>query len=707
MHPIRLILQWLLAGAAVAITPQSALSAAANPIVMTDDRVADFAKCLATGGEVVLRPDEGPSCAAFRTGARLLDDITPAQRDPAVVCRRDHTGDRRHLPSSIVRQLADLSQPSDTTEIKKMAESKPSKPIRIAPTGIRLIGAIFCGDEMDLSDLNLSYPLVLDLALFRFGVRGENFRTRGNFSLDGSYVFDNLALNGSRIGGSLFARGGYFENVGLSETEVRGSIYFDHSLLDRTALFDRVSAAGDISLLNTALSRVRVHQSNVKGRLELGQSEARCGYSVRGSDIDEIWATNLGFGSVSRSEDISPGAASPPSTAQRGPPLPPVFRYGWSRSQDKDFYKSLMQNASIKTKTDAAQPCETPPIEIAPELLVLDVRARSVCLQSFHWLTSSDSNLQPRSSIILSEVKIAGSMNVNLFPQNASPAQVLPSQRTMRIEGLNVGVLFFDFSDNHHPYETSVDRLQIERVHNSPGLDCSQHATEADSQLPGAGHVTGWLQKNGTLSLQPLTAFIRAFENAGANPTELKVAKAEIEFDRTLQNRNNATAGAWRTKTVPAFLWEDGFRVVIDYLRIAGGWALGLIADHGFRPIKVLFPVLVILVGFWALFRFVFGVVAFLPDKQTELRPIGFTFVFDRLIPIYRLRDENYQIARFYQRGSGPDEKPSSYFWSKPLCVPASPQRTHYTGICLDILKALGIVLAVFLVAALNALVAR
>jgi hypothetical protein len=323
-----------------------------------------------------------------------------------------------------------------------MAESKPSKPIRIAPTGIRLIGAIFCGDEMDLSDLNLSYPLVLDHALFRFGVRGDNFRTRGNFSLDGSYVFDNLALNASRIGGSLFARGGYFENVGLSETEVRGSIHFDHSLLDRTALFDRVSAAGDISLSNTALSRVRVHQSNVKGRLELDQSEARCGYSVRGSDIDEIWATNLGFGTVSKSEDISPAAASQPSTAQRGPPLPPVFRYGWSRSQEKDFYKSLMQNASIKAKTDAAQPCETPPIEIAPELLVLDVRARSVCLQSFHWLTSSDSDLQPRSSIILSEVKIAGSMNVNLFPQNASPAQVLPSQRTMRIEGLNVGCFF-------------------------------------------------------------------------------------------------------------------------------------------------------------------------------------------------------------------------------------------------------------------------
>ncbi len=681
MRSMRFILRWLVVGAALA-APHAALSASANAIVSTGDRVADFAKCLADEREVVLRPDQDPQCVEARTGGKLLDDVTPEQRDPRVVCRSEHRGDRRRLPSDIIRELADPKH-------------------RIAPTGIRLIGAVFCSDEVNLSDLTLPYSLVLDRAMFRFGVRGQNFRTRGNFSLDGSYVFDNLALSGSKIEGSLFARRGYFENVGLVETEVRGSIYFDDSLLEDFVLFDRVTVAGEIRFRNAALSRVRVQQSTIRGRLDFTDSEARCGYTVRGGEIDEIRGTNLGFG-----------------TLAAGPPHP---RYGWARSDDKDYYKTLMQNASIKSAAEAPQAC-APAADFEPELQLVDVRARSFCLQSFHWLASADSKLQPRSAISLTDVKVAGNMNVNLYPprrradreavlgggeSEAAEEQELALQRMLRIAGLNTGVLFFDFSDNDRPYRTSIDRLQMERIHSSIGLDCSRHPTEADSKLPDVSHVTGWLHKNTTLSLQPMTAFIRAFENAGANPTGLKVAKAQIEFDRTLADRNNATAAAWNTKTVPAFLWEDGFRVLVDYLRLAGAWVLGLIADHGFRPVKVLWSVLIILVGFWLLFRFGLGIVAFLPDRQTELRPVGFTFVFDRLIPIYRLREENYQIARFYQRGIGSDERASHYFWRTGPCVPALPWQTHYAGICLDILKALGMVLAVFMIAALNALVQR
>jgi len=699
MHAMRSILRSLVIGAALAV-PHAALSAPTNAIVSTGDRVADFAKCLADEREVVLRPDQDPQCVAARSGGKLLDDITPEQRDPKIVCRSEHAGDRRRLPSDIIRQLADPKH-------------------RIAPTGIRLIGAVFCGDEVNLTDLNLPYSLVLDRSMFRFGVRGQNFRTRGNFSLDGSYVFDNLALSGSKIDGSLFARGGYFENVELVETDVRGSIYFDHSLLERTSVFDRVTTVGDLSFLNAALSQARVQQSKVRGRLDFGDSEARCGYTVRASEIDEIRATNLGFGAFSTAADTG-SAVALPSTARRGPPPLPVFRYGWVRTRDKDFYQSLIQNASIKNQTDAPQACAAPGIEVEPELLVLDTSARSFCLQSFHWLTSPN-NLMPHSAINLSEVKVAGNMNMNLYPprkrsdreavgDNDENEEELASQRMLRIAGLNAGVLFFDFSDNDRPYQTSVDRLQIERIHSSTGLDCNRHPTEADSQLPEAHHVTGWLQKNEkntVQSLQPMSAFIRAFENAGANPTGLKVAKAQIEFDRTLADRNNATAAAWSKKSLLGFLWDDGFRVLVDYLRLAGAWVLGLIADHGFRPVKVLWSVLIILVGFWLLFRFGLGIVAFLPERQTELRPVGFTFVFDRLIPIYRLREENYQIARFYQRGTGSDERAAHYFWRTGPCVPALPWQTHYAGICLDILKALGMVLAVFMIAALNALVQR
>jgi hypothetical protein len=319
----------------------------------------------------------------------------------------------------------------------------------------------------------------------------------------------------------------------------------------------------------------------------------------------------------------------------------------------------------------------------------------------------------------LRDLKIAGSMNLNIWPLppgakkttsvsksvgDKSASDEIAERHILRIAGLSVGVLFFDFSDDGRPYVTSVDRLQIDRVHSSAGFECGEELTRADSRPPDVGQVSDWLTKNKSRSLQPISAFIRAFENAGADSTSLKVTKAQIEFDRTLSALN---ATVWANKTSASFFWDEGPRVLWDYLRIAGGWVLGLIADHGFRPVKVLLPAFVILVGFWLLLRFGLGIVAFLPDKQTELRPIGFTFVFDRLIPIYRLRDENYQIVRFYQRGTGDGQGSSDYFGCKNVCVPASPQMAHKAGICLDILKALGIVLAVFLVAALNALIAR
>jgi hypothetical protein len=678
----------------------------------------------------VLRPDKGPQCADFQAGSKLLEDIGPGQRDPEIAC---HPGDRRRLPSDIVRQLFDFNQLSEAerlSEIKRLAEAgrgseikmrseaeQPPKRPRIAATGIRLIGAIFCEDEVNLTDLDLPYPLVLDHALFRSGIRGQNFHTRGDLSLEGSFVFRNLALSRSKIEGSLLAQHGFLENVGLVETEARGGVYFDNSLLEGKSILDSVTTAGDISFHNAAMAQAQLSKSTIHGRLDFSYSEARCGYTVRASEIDEVWATDLGFGSFHAIPDTESRQAPSPGAERAPPPVLLVIRYGWSRTNGKDFYKRLLQNASIKNKTDEPQSCGSG--ESESELLLSDVRARSFCLRFFFWLSSPDSKLRPLSAISLRDLKIAGSMNLNIWPLppgakkttsvsksvgDKSASDEIAERHILRIAGLSVGVLFFDFSDDGRPYVTSVDRLQIDRVHSSAGFECGEELTRADSRPPDVAQVSDWLTKNKSRSLQPISAFIRAFENAGADSTSLKVTKAQIEFDRTLSALN---ATVWANKTSASFFWDEGPRVLWDYLRIAGGWVLGLIADHGFRPVKVLLPAFVILVGFWLLLRFGLGIVAFLPDKQTELRPIGFTFVFDRLIPIYRLRDENYQIVRFYQRGTGAGQEKSDYFGCKNVCVPASPKMAHKAGICLDILKALGIVLAVFLVAALNALIAR
>jgi hypothetical protein len=47
------------------------------------------------------------------------------------------------------------------------------------------------------------------------------------------------------------------------------------------------------------------------------------------------------------------------------------------------------------------------------------------------------------------------------------------------------------------------------------------------------------------------------------------------------------------------------------------------------------------------------------------------------------------------------------YFGREIMCIPASPRRARIAEIYLDILKVLGIILAAFLVAAVNALIAH
>ena len=145
-------------------------------------------------------PDRKFECVKFRTGGKLLASITPQQRDPAVICRSDHQNDQRRLRTTIFSKIADAPG------------------IDIGENGIRLIGAVFCSDEVNLNDLTLPYSLVLDDGVFRYGIRAERFSTRGNFSVEDSFVFDNLFLRHAKIEGSLFARRSFILHLSLIDS---------------------------------------------------------------------------------------------------------------------------------------------------------------------------------------------------------------------------------------------------------------------------------------------------------------------------------------------------------------------------------------------------------------------------------------------------------------------------------------------------------
>src|SRR5262249_45747636 len=116
------------------------------------------------------------------------------------------------------------------------------------------------------------------------------------------------------------------------------------------------------------------------------------------------------------------------------------------------------------------------------------------------------------------------------------------------------------------------------------------------------------------------------------------------------------------------------------------------------------------------------GIVGFKPEKKSKIVPIGILFLFDRLIPLYNIRQEHYQIETFYRRlrrirrskkhdkmasARGPQTEKISYLWSHFPVVEADDRRVRWAERYLDVMKLVGVGLAVFVAAVVNALVIK
>ncbi len=175
--------------------------------------------------------------------------------------------------------------------IKRIAARKDA----IAPSGIRIIGGIFCGD-IDLVGLDLPYSVVVDYALVNGDLDGRNLRIRGDLSFEHTIVLGNLLLNRAHADGSVYGGWSFIDQLLVNDSQIDGTWWQSDSVMLSDTQFHRTSFSGDLRLDNSAFTQLSVLSSNIGGTLGLNNSEARCAYHINSSSMNYFTASGAGFG---------------------------------------------------------------------------------------------------------------------------------------------------------------------------------------------------------------------------------------------------------------------------------------------------------------------------------------------------------------------------------------------------------------------------
>ncbi len=345
----------------------------------------------------------------------------------------------------------------------------------------------------------------------------------------------------------------------------------------------------------------------------------------------------------------------------------------------------------------------------------------------------------------LNGTQVRGNLVIDLWgDQSTSGATARPEDKSyekiarkhkFEAIGLSAGAAIYNFGDSEKPYFTYLDGLKFDRVHNATPACTSESVSKVSSQVepPSVDEVVRWLNKNAAPSSQPFLAFVQAFEKAGGSTTELRVARQSADLCRHVtawlpvieRSYLCATQSGSDDVLAPA---QAGFRSVVSGLAdlVATGFELLLwaVADHGFRPGKVVGPILTVLICFWLWFWFILRIVGFDPKPSEESSmarkqapwSIGLLFLFDRLIPQFQIRGEHYSIVRYYRRATRKEKKADQEGKKLPslrylgLTIPVYPldeDGARRAEKWLVVLKVIGAGLTLFLAAAISAMIVR
>lgn len=752
------------------------------------DIIPAILDCLKQNKEAVLFKRE-IKCAPYRKGKELLqkhDSTIPFGITLDKECpngsrdtRNENVSDEasfsaRRLPASTINEL-----------IKQQS--------LIGSHGIRIFGAIFC-EHIDIVGHELPFSLVIDWSIFKSGVEIRNLHLKADLSFDNSFIFNYLRILRSKIDGSLFGEQAFIEKLSVSNSSV-GSISIGESVLYASTQFDDVSIARELSIRGAAVSYFITQFSRIGGLLDVSHSEARCAYHINKSEIGFFVAKRAGFGTVlpysmqkDRYFDWSREFTVPVQRILSSPEVKKVVSEPescvneFARPYRSQFYvfDSVIRYSLCINEFQWLGPRDESPYS-ANEFIRPDDDTKNY----IRTVIAINGNTIGNNLII-----DLWSKHSSL--QETMHDKVAPDLHKFEAIGVRTGGLVIDFKDSNRKYVTAVDGLEFDRIYNAHAT-CEYGGSESMAapiyearklsiisdfteqlELPTVDDVLKWLNLNNSGSSQPFTAFANAFEKAGQDSTRIKVARADQELcgsaarwlsesvmilicPKSAYQRSTirpsresgeiASANLQAPSQAAVFAdqlgsdggWSDlrrGFREIMsplsDFAQLVFRSTLSLLADHGYRPGKVLWWVSLTLIVFWLIFLWPLGVIAYVPrpgsapertlseEEKKELdsaqpKPLGFSFLIDRFIPGYQINRTHYEIYRYFKRVPL-SPAPGAHY---PRTVrrlffvdwPVAPivDKTEEAGIekWLLVLRLLGLVFAIFLAAAVSALVVK
>src|SRR5262245_21597921 len=497
--------------ALLAAAPTPAQTASAPDIPETTFRA--ILECLSQGKEIVMVPQL--DCVSRLRGGPLAQEAHMPLGAPGwngdwdEVCRNE--SDPRRLPATIIKRIA------------------AQKEVSIAPTGIRIIGAVFCGDPnaagLDLAGLDLTYSLVIDRSVVNGFLDARNLRIKGDFSFENAVILDSLRLNRARVEGSVYGNKSFIDRLLINDTQINGTWWHREAVVFSDAAIVRANISGDLNLEQSAFSRLWIQSNSIDGALALDDSEARCAYHINASTFGFLDAKRVGFGTMRTAQPAGQAA---------------IDYAWWNRAVSGTparYTKRMIESPAIKRIADAGlvkitrepqqtnrtlvRGCEDTSNSQQVEFSVLNTTVEnSFQLTSFFWLVPKENlpdGAHPTSIVTLNGTKVKGDLVIDLWDDPPAKAGTQRGQlesgpitaRTMerghadfegvskkhKLEavGLIATTLALDFSDNGRPYYTYIDGLEFARIVNAKR--CKDEC-EASSGSPSLDDVLDWVEKS-------------------------------------------------------------------------------------------------------------------------------------------------------------------------------------------------------------------